>query len=218
LNTTLAVIGLVFVGAAVVGGGLKALGIEVPLLASRSRQLLLAVVGAVAFVVALVAPQLNSGNQGSSKASLPPSGDQPPQQTLQSGAPAFSSSMDPGSIKITQVYDQVPRCTTFSGEGNVPANKNLWLAIFSDNAQKYFFRPVTVNGAQHSWIATNVTIGSKDSPTGSRYTIYAVLVDNDIDQQLRQGRFAGGIAALPPNFHKVYQIEVRRGGDSAECK
>jgi hypothetical protein len=69
LNTTLAVIGLVFVGAAVVGGGLKALGIEVPLLASRSRQLLLVVVGSVAFVVALVAPQLNSDTQGSSKAS-----------------------------------------------------------------------------------------------------------------------------------------------------
>jgi hypothetical protein len=71
LNITLAVIGLVFVGAAVVGGGLKALGIEVPLLAPRSRQLLLAVVGAVAFVVALVAPQLNSDNQGSSKTSSP---------------------------------------------------------------------------------------------------------------------------------------------------
>lgn len=146
------------------------------------------------------------------------SGNQPPQQAVQPDTPTFSNSINPGTIKITQVYDQVPRCATFGGEGNVPVNKNLWLAIFPNNTQKYFFRPATVNAAQHSWIATNVTIGSKDSPIDSRFTIYAVLADNETDQQLRQGHFAGGITTLPPNLHKVDQIEIRRGSDSAECK
>jgi hypothetical protein len=94
LNTTLAVIGLVFVGAAVVGGGLKALGIEVPLLASRSRQLLLVVVGSVAFVVALVAPQLNSENQGSSKASPP--GDVSPGARVEIIRPGVGTTMQAG--------------------------------------------------------------------------------------------------------------------------
>lgn len=65
MNATLAVIGIVFLGAAVVGGGLKAFNIEFPILTSRRRQFLLAVVGVVALAVAFVAPRLNTSAQGS---------------------------------------------------------------------------------------------------------------------------------------------------------
>lgn len=52
MNLTLAVIGLVFVAAAVIGGGLKAAGIEVPPIVSPRRQALLAAVGVLALAVA----------------------------------------------------------------------------------------------------------------------------------------------------------------------
>ena len=60
MNITLAVIGFVFLGAAAVGGGLKAFNIEVPqILDSSRRQLLLAGVGAAAVAAAFVAPRIN---------------------------------------------------------------------------------------------------------------------------------------------------------------
>ncbi|MBV9161832.1 MAG: hypothetical protein JO281_09840, partial [Pseudonocardiales bacterium] len=74
------------------------------------------------------------------------------------------------------------------------------------------------NVVHHNWISKKVTIGSQDDPPGTLFTIYAVLVDSETNQQLRQDRFAGGIAALPTNFQKEDQIEVARGNDSTECK
>jgi hypothetical protein len=127
-------------------------------------------------------------------------------------------SMEPESIKFDKVYDPVPRCAIFGGEGDVPANKTLWLAIFPNGPRKYFFRSVVVNAIQHNWLATNVTIGSQDTSPGSHFTIYAVLVDSATNQALQQGRFAGGITTLPDNFHIVNQIDVQRGDNSAPCK
>ena len=45
MNATLLTSGIVFLGAAIVGGGLKAFGVEVPLLRSLRRQVLLGLVG-----------------------------------------------------------------------------------------------------------------------------------------------------------------------------
>jgi hypothetical protein len=72
VNVTLAVLGIVFLGAAAIGGGLKALGTEVPHLASGGRQLLLAVVGLVALAAAFVAPRLNNSAQSSSQSPTEP--------------------------------------------------------------------------------------------------------------------------------------------------
>jgi hypothetical protein len=124
----------------------------------------------------------------------------------------------PVPIKIDRVNAPVPRCATFGGEGDVPPDQTLWLAVLTPDTRKYFFRPVMVNAVQHKWISRKVTIGSQDDPPGTPFMIYAVLVDNVTNQLLQQGRFAGGIAALPDTFVKVHQIEVERGSDSAECK
>jgi len=61
VNISLTVLGIVFLGAAAVGGGLKAAGVSIPVLASGLQQLLLAVVGAVALAVAFFAPRLGGG-------------------------------------------------------------------------------------------------------------------------------------------------------------
>jgi hypothetical protein len=86
MNTTLATLGIVFLGAAAVGGGLKALGIEFQPLASGRRQLLLAAVGVVALVAAFVAPRLNTSTQPSSQ--RPPSTPAVQSGTSQSTSPA----------------------------------------------------------------------------------------------------------------------------------
>src|SRR2546421_10804278 len=54
MNTTLITAGIAFIAAAIVGGGLKAFGVEVPAFASIKRQLLLAVFGGVLILAALV--------------------------------------------------------------------------------------------------------------------------------------------------------------------
>jgi hypothetical protein len=58
LETFLTTTGIICIIAAIVGGGLKAQGIEFPVLSSRSRQLLLAGLGAV-LVFAVYANKVN---------------------------------------------------------------------------------------------------------------------------------------------------------------
>jgi hypothetical protein len=94
VNATLAVIGIVFIGAAAVGGGLKAFNIEFPILASPRRQLLLAAVGVVALAVAFVAPRLNTSapESGSSPNNLSSS----PQTTV--GASTSSTATSTAAV------------------------------------------------------------------------------------------------------------------------
>lgn len=57
MNTTLICAGIACIAAAIVGGGLKAFGMEIPALNSKARQLLLAAFGAVLILVPL-APRI----------------------------------------------------------------------------------------------------------------------------------------------------------------
>jgi hypothetical protein len=57
MKTTLIILGIVCIIAAIVGGGLKAFGIEIPLLNSKKRQLLLFIFGLVLVAVTLFAPR-----------------------------------------------------------------------------------------------------------------------------------------------------------------
>jgi hypothetical protein len=51
MSTTLVVFGIVAVGAAIVGGGLSAFGVNIPALQSTTRQVLLAIVGVVSIAI-----------------------------------------------------------------------------------------------------------------------------------------------------------------------
>lgn len=127
------------------------------------------------------------------------------------------------SIEIDRVNGDVPKCATFGGHGDVPADKHLWLATREADGDKYFFRPVAANFTDRTWIASKVDIGAIETPAGTPFTVYAVLVDDPTDQELRaeqhsgHGRYAGGVP-LPPGFDPVYQIDVKRGTDSTPCK
>lgn len=111
MNATLAVIGIVFLGAAVVGGGLKAFNIEFPILTSRCRQVLLAVVGGVALVVAFVAPRLNTSAQGSGPNVSPNNPSSSPQVIVG----ASTSSTATGTAAVPGIAFMGPVEISFSG-------------------------------------------------------------------------------------------------------
>jgi hypothetical protein len=202
-NTALWLItfGLACVVIAIVGGGLSltAKEMNIPRINSVRRQIILGLVGTV---VALCGGLLLPGVAPEVR---------PPR-------PISANPINTVPIKIDRVSTPVPRCATFGGQGDVPTDKYLWLAILTSGSEQYFFRPAAVNPGEHNWVVKKVTIGSKDTSLDTLFTIYAVLVDNVTNQQLRQGRFAGGIPTLPSNFQKVDQIEVKRGTENSECK
>jgi hypothetical protein len=86
VNTTLLVVGFVFVAAAVIGGGLKAVGIEVPVVSSISRQVLLGLAGVGAIVISFLLaendPTLGGTGTLPTTVSLPPAHFPPPAVTL----------------------------------------------------------------------------------------------------------------------------------------
>jgi hypothetical protein len=49
---------------------------------------------------------------------------------VQGAQPSFHpNSADPAPVKIDRINIPIPRCASLAGQGDVPANKNLWLAI-----------------------------------------------------------------------------------------
>jgi hypothetical protein len=98
VNTTLAVIGFVFLGAAVIGGGLKAAGIEVPVINKSLQQMLLSIIGVLALVAAVAAPRLDA--QASSPRSVASTFTSAP--TFVSGSPAPSSGTPPSQSPSVQ--------------------------------------------------------------------------------------------------------------------
>jgi hypothetical protein len=104
MNVTLMVLGIGLFAAAVVGGGLKAAGFEVPHISSGGRQLLLALLGVGVGVAAFVVPRLDVGSQTSSHASPAPesasaqAGTHPPLSgNPQGSTPADIDHVTPGS-------------------------------------------------------------------------------------------------------------------------
>lgn len=84
-------------------------------------------------------------------------------------------------------------------------------------SRKYYPKPVTVNSAEHKWIAKNVIIGAQDDPVNTTFTIYAVLVDNLTSSRLQQSYSTNtGLTDLPGT--EAHQIQVSRSGDLAACK
>lgn len=187
----LVALGLVCVASAIVGGGLRLIGwIEVPTIGSFRRQIALGLFGAVVSVVGF---SQYAGSGGAPEAKHAPS--------------------SPAPIKIDQGHPQVPRCATFGGQGVVPVNKTLWLAVLGPGLKYYFFGPVNID--RHGWILRDVNVGRQDTPPGTKFMISAVLVDNATNELLQRNR---PLRVLPDNSYKVDQIEVKRSGENTACK
>jgi hypothetical protein len=199
----LVVLGLACVASAIAGGGLRLIGwVEIPAIGSFRRQIALGIFGTV---VALGGFSQYAGSGGAPEAKHAPSLSPP-------------NLINPEPIKIDRIHTQIPRCVTFGGQGVVSANKTLWLVVLGPDSKDYFFGPVSVNVDRHGWILRKVNIGEQWTPPGTRFTIFAVLVNNATSELLHEGNFVGGIPNLLSNFHKVDHIEVERSGDGTACK
>ncbi len=119
-------------------------------------------------------------------------------------------------IKIDSVNIPVPCRITFTGTGDVPSDRTLWLVTQRiGTPPKYYPKPVIVNVADHKWIAGNVTVGTKDTLAGSLYIIYAVLVDDATNQLLKQRYSKDWLENIPGR--EVDQIQVSRSGNGNGC-
>lgn len=121
MNTTLLIIGIVFLAAAIVGGGLKVFGVEVQPFGSGRRQVLLAAVGVFALVVAYAAPRLAPAT---TTAPLPAQSTVPisPQSLPATASAAPSSTAAPPPEQTwTQAWSQVKQIT-------MPGSGSFWYA------------------------------------------------------------------------------------------
>ncbi|HKR49471.1 MAG TPA: hypothetical protein VJT72_07800 [Pseudonocardiaceae bacterium] len=120
----------------------------------------------------------------------------------------------PSPIKIDPVNTPVPCRSKFTGTGDEPPDHKLWLVIQQISTPKYYSKPVT-SVADHKWIAENVILGRKNTPAGSGYMIYAVLVDDATDQLLKQRPPRESLENIPGR--QVDQIQVSRSRDENGC-
>jgi hypothetical protein len=142
-----------------------------------------------------------------------PSLQSPPLPQASAPPPSISDQTTLTHIRFDPV-GQIPRCATFTGTGDVPSGRILWLVALTASS-KYYFKPVTTNAVDHKWSAANVNIGSQADPVGTPYIIYAALVDDATSRQI--GQLGSGVTELPEGIDKVAQIKVSRSGDGAKC-
>ena len=119
------------------------------------------------------------------------------------------------SIKIDPVNIPVPCRFNFTGTGDVPSDRVLWLVVQRIGTPKYYTKPAAVNVADHKWVVADVTVGTKDTPAGSLYMIYAVLADDETNQLLKQRQPKVPLEKIPGR--QVDQIQVSRSGDGNDC-
>jgi hypothetical protein len=144
------------------------------------------------------------------------------QQAVKPASPALSSPTPTTlllSIRINPVDGPLSRCATFTGTGDVPRRRTLWLVVLTPGSWLYYPKSVTVNAVEHKWTASGVILGSKDDPANMFFKVYAVLVDNADDRLFQQSISTGvGLPNLPSDTDWSDPLQVSRNGDLAECK
>jgi hypothetical protein len=120
LQTPLLLAGIACIVAAVVGGGLKLLGAEFPLLQSFTRQVLLAVAGAVLIVVSVVIPSAADTQRAEDRAAL---------------ATSFSQRLDNVGTELNRVRSgQPPPEGFFRGNELVPLT-DIWNDLYGSRVR-----------------------------------------------------------------------------------
>jgi len=114
MNTTLLVIGLICLIAAVVGGGLEMAGAKVPVLDSPARQVALGVVGFIGIVLAFVASR-------SSANSVPGNATPPAPTVIASSAMPTTPAPDPSTSSETDRLTTAPPSTPTT-QSDVPTS------------------------------------------------------------------------------------------------
>ena len=162
MNITLAVIGFVFLGAAVIGGGLKAAGIEVPALTKSRQQVLLSIIGVLALVAAVADPWLTAQASSprvviSTSTSISPS-------RASSSSPARSS--DTAPPQSPPVQSKSSESQQPSSLPNLPAHPTCFDATFNSIPSS---RIVVVQNNSGSWTQVGPEYRGNLSSVGGVY-------------------------------------------------
>lgn len=162
---------------------------------------------------------LCSGRRGSPRDDCGPAAVKPgtatPSTNITTGRvtqPASSSPLAP--IRVDQVQGP-PLCAKFTGSGDVPSGKTLWLVVQSDEPKYYFF-PTIPEPRQHRWIAENVTLGIPEEKPGEPFTVFAMLASPTGDKSIEKLNW-GGSRSLPSGVEEEHRIYVKRGKDNRRC-
>lgn len=195
MTETLAVAGVVIVVAAAVGGGLKLLGAEVPVMSSVARQLLAGVIGGSLLAAAFVAEAYE--------------GD----PTVTTIAPSPPAALRPAGQITVPAGGRVTRQMLAAGQArHVPFGSSLFLLV--ERGRYYPQKGVVPLRPDGHWAAT-VSFGNSDTP-GVAFTLHLVVagpVSVDVfDRYFKATTFPGLSAEeLPPDLTFLDSVDVVRG-------
>jgi hypothetical protein len=135
------------------------------------------------------------------------------------GASAFTT-----DIKLAPIAEPIPYCNDFLGTGTIPAGYELWIfdQAAGDITAKYYLDSEAV-AADNNWSANNIEIGFGAGDTGTRTTIFAVLLPVPFMKWLLNTmgnkNIDNGIpsSVLPPEAHIADEAVVTRSSDTKPC-
>lgn len=120
-------------------------------------------------------------------------------------------------IRIDPVSEPVPRCATFAGDGDVPDGRQLWIVIETKEfgQTKYYFNET--KAAAGRWAATNVVVGSDETPPEALFPVLAVTFSDATSADISTGRYQNGVTELFPDAIIHNETTVERGTDKTPC-
>ncbi len=175
----------------------------------RTKAALIAAAGVIiAAIIGVTGPWTHSSG-GSATATQAP--------TTQAPATGVPATQNAQPIRFDPVTKPVPRCASFTGEGDVPQDRQLWIVVVTKEGgrTKYYFDETSAAGGQ--WSAPKVSIGSATDPTGELFNVEAVTFTNATSQDLSSGRYQNGTFDLPTDASVQDRMGVRLGDDHAAC-
>lgn len=175
----------------------------------RTKAALIAAAGVIiAAIIGVTGPWTHSSG-GSATATQAPT-----TQAPTTGAPATQNAQP---IRFDPVTKPVSRCASFTGEGNAPQDRQLWVVVMTKEGgrTKYYFDEASAAGGR--WSAPKVSIGSAADPAGELFKVEAVTFTNATSQDISSGRYQNGTFDLPANASVQDRIGVQLGDDHTAC-
>lgn len=247
MNTVLVSLGAVAVFAAIVAGGLEALGIKIPALTQTWQRIVLAIAGlgvvGLGFIptgnpppnapgpsvtssgISLALPT-GSSSVATSSASSPSASLTTSSTGAQSTLASTAASLTPTSPQGTNVPIRIDRpkgpvdlYTTFTGTGTIPKGYVLRIASrTSDGSHYYLAGSAGPNPATGRWSIPCVQIGdTSDSATGGTFHIYALLVTTAQNGDINTEAGEPGYILNPPTAWIKDSMDVVRSPNHNAC-
>jgi hypothetical protein len=222
MSETIALVGIACFIAAIVGGGLKLAQIEIPLIDSLPRQIMLAAAGVVIVILAVAGTgqqddKTSSGSIDASTRSTPGGKAKPDvvtKPTRPSASPQVTIGAPPGY--------KVQQCTEWSGTATLPAGRALVLGVRNldnDDPRTYFATVVrwSVAPGQGDW-SRPLFFGDAGS-IGQQYAVTPMVVAQSAVDAVRNKDDATTWAAKysPPTAKVVKTVYVKRRADDGDC-